>query len=231
MHLTPLFSALCLLVSTVSAAAPKITPEVLKTASLTQQNNYGAPIPPWQPGSHPGWYYGTSQNAPSGLVCIVAGLGELLCDILGLLGLCPVAPPTPPPTLPPPVGGGGGGSGGGGGGGGGSSPPPPPPPKGYEFAYQNYTCATEETPGDYITFGLVELIQGCANMCDAVDACKFANSYHDNNVGSGKNFTTLLTCSLFATVTTILNATNCGGQDQHGGGLTNITESYGLIKL
>ncbi|KAJ6466823.1 hypothetical protein C8R45DRAFT_478851 [Mycena sanguinolenta] len=213
MRFAPLFSALCFLALGVFAAVPNI-PEDLKTvSSLTQQDCYGAPIPPWQPGSCPGWYYGQLDCAPSGLTCIVGVVENLLCELLGLL--CPVPPPpTPPP--PPPIG---------------SPPPKVDPPQGYSFAYQNYTCATEVWPiSDYITFGLVQSIQGCANMCTGKSECKFANSYHDNNVGSGKNYTTLLTCSMFTVVTTKVNATNCGGQDQKGGGLTNISESYGLIR-
>ncbi|KAF7377587.1 hypothetical protein MSAN_00181400 [Mycena sanguinolenta] len=211
MRFTLLFSAICFLASGVFAAVPNIPEDLKAVSSLTQQNCYGAPIPPWLPGAYPGWYYGQPDCAPSGLTCIVGVVENLLCQLLGLL--CPMPPPPSPP--PPPVG---------------SPPPKVPLPDGYSWAYQNYTCATEVWPiSGYITFGEVQNVPGCANMCDGQSECVFANCYHDNNAGAGKNFTTLFTCSMFRVVTTIANATNCGKQDQKNGGLTYITDSYGLI--
>ncbi|KAJ7100686.1 hypothetical protein B0H15DRAFT_927357 [Mycena belliarum] len=196
--------------------------------NIRPDNHYGAPIPPWQPNSVPGWYFGRPQYAPSGLVCLVGGVGHLLfrllCDILELLlgcGFCPnKAPPIPPPP-PPPVGP--------------TTPTPTPPetPDGYTNQYANKTCASETWPiENYLTFGIVESIQGCADMCDKVVKCIFFNSYHDVNAGAGKAYTTKLTCALFAVVVPAANATNCGNQQQQGHpvGVTQITDSYAYFK-
>ncbi|KAK7052226.1 fruit-body specific protein a [Favolaschia claudopus] len=255
MHFNILFSALYLFTVGVSAAAPSAGSKASQSVgSLNAGNNYGAPIPPWQPGAQPGWYYGNPQKAPSGLICLV---DNLLCGLLNLLGihLCPPPPPSPPspPSPPkstttkytttsshttssssspygppttttsspttspssPPYG----------------PPPPPPPPPGYTYTYDNFTCATEVWPiSYYISFGKVETMEECAIMCSTIDECLFANSYHDNNAGAGKDFTELLTCSLFKIVTDKKNATNCGGQQQQNKpvGTTFITDSYGL---
>ncbi|KAJ7883447.1 hypothetical protein B0H14DRAFT_3432899 [Mycena olivaceomarginata] len=233
MRFTTPFSALFVLVSVVAAATPslKVTPEALQIASgITKDNCYGAPIPPWLPGSYPGWYYGPQQFAPTGLACLVDGL---LCFVLRLLlgwSFCPSGPVptqtvtltlTPTATSSSPVVT--------------STPTPqvPSPPSGYSWGYTNYTCATECWPPElYITFGIVINIQACADMCTTLPACKFANCYHDVNAGSGKNNTTLFTCSLFTVVTSITNATNCGNQQQQSlpAGKTRITDSYALIK-
>ena len=37
---------------------------------LTVGNHYGAPIPPWGYGSHPGWYSGTHPGSHPGLTCL-----------------------------------------------------------------------------------------------------------------------------------------------------------------
>ncbi|KAJ3773550.1 hypothetical protein FB446DRAFT_844737 [Lentinula raphanica] len=65
--------------------------------SLSQANFYGAPIPPWEVGCHPGWYYG---NDPGAVVdwTIPWLLDALICDILDLLPFCLHCPvPKPPP--------------------------------------------------------------------------------------------------------------------------------------
>ncbi|KAJ7182761.1 hypothetical protein C8R43DRAFT_1145144 [Mycena crocata] len=187
-------------------------------ANINAGNCYGAPTPPWQNGCKPGWYYGRQQFAPIGLVALV---DNLLCAVLRLLlgcSICPGgAPPTPPP--PPPVG---------------PTPPPPPPaPKGYDCQFTNLTCASEVWPPPfYLTYGIVESIQGCANMCDSIPKCIFFNTYHDVNAGTGKHDTTQLTCALFSVVLTAANATNCGHQQQKPlpAGETFITDSYGYSK-
>jgi len=58
--------------------------------------HYGSPIPPWEGGSYPGWYFG--EHCPSGyhnLLC----LSGLICDLLHLLGLGFLCPSNrnPPP--------------------------------------------------------------------------------------------------------------------------------------
>ncbi|KAJ3867453.1 hypothetical protein EV359DRAFT_61494 [Lentinula novae-zelandiae] len=85
--------------SAVAVSASSFTNVTLQTtlsASLSEANHYGAPIPPWEVGSYPGWYYGTDPGAIIGWV-LPWLLDDLLCAILDLLpGLhCPV--PKPPP--------------------------------------------------------------------------------------------------------------------------------------
>ncbi|KAF7369118.1 Fruit-body specific protein a [Mycena venus] len=220
MRFTTLFSALCVFAGVVSASTPKVSPEVMKIADSINQNNcYGAPIPPWEVGCSPGWYYGRPEYRPLGLPCLVDGIDGLLCFVLRLIGLdiCPHVAPPIPPTVPV----------------GSTTPTPPPPPKGYSFDFNNLTCAAEVWPPQlYLTYGIVESIEGCANMCDSIPHCAFANCYHDVNAGTGKNNTNKFTCALFTVVLTAKNATNCGGQQQKSlpAGTTYITDSCGLVK-
>ncbi|KAJ6598406.1 hypothetical protein DFH09DRAFT_1071419 [Mycena vulgaris] len=226
MRLTTLLPALSILASGVSAVA---TPDAAISAarqtalSISPNNCYGAPVAPWNTGCYPGWYYGRPQYAPSGLACLVDNamvISQLLCAVLELLfcDICPRGAPPPPPP-PPPVG---------------HPSLPPTAPPGYTVVFSNLTCASEvwPVPGNYLTFGIVESPQGCANMCDKVSHCKFFNTYHDVNAGTGKNNTTQLTCSLFSLVLTAANATNCGNQQQKPlpSGQTYITDSYGFYK-
>ncbi|KAF8140732.1 hypothetical protein K438DRAFT_1995720 [Mycena galopus ATCC 62051] len=247
MRFTSLFSALCLVASGVSAAAPHFSPEVIETAvGITKGDCYGAPIAPWLPDTYPGWYYGDPSKAPLGLACLVEGVDDLLCLLLGLLGLdlcLPWSPPTATTTtrptattttltvtkteltvttttLPAVTT---------------TTPPPvssqtpPPPPPGYSYGYYDLNCATEEwPPQDYITYGIVDGLQSCATMCSNILDCVFANCYHDNN--ASKN-TTLFTCAMFTVVTSIANATNCGNQNQGTGALTSISDSTAIINL
>lgn len=37
---------------------------------LTSANHYGSPIPPWVPGSKPGWYYGPHPGDHPNLPCL-----------------------------------------------------------------------------------------------------------------------------------------------------------------
>lgn len=39
-------------------------------ADLSSSNHYGAPIPPWEPGCQPGWYYGPNPAAHPDLPCL-----------------------------------------------------------------------------------------------------------------------------------------------------------------
>ncbi|CAK5262212.1 unnamed protein product [Mycena citricolor] len=218
----------CLLSALVACAAGMAAPNaaVVTTAvGIHPGNNYGAPIPPWETGCQPGWYYGQPSNAPAELASLVHSVGSLfgtlLCDLLRLLlgcAFCPSGPP--PPTMLP------------GSGAPYSKPPPPPPaPYGYSYGFQNLTCAIQIfVPANaYETFGLVDSPQACADMCTANQDCWSANYYHDNN--SIKS-SPLLTCSLFRVVATQKDAINCGQQQQLGpqGPQNSITSSYLLIK-
>ncbi|KAF9459347.1 hypothetical protein BDZ94DRAFT_1171838 [Collybia nuda] len=102
---------------------------------------------------------------------------------------------------------------------------PPPTSDGYTQTFANLTGATQA--GDYMTYGLVDTIKDCKTMCNSVAGCKFANSYHDVN---GKDGSTQLTCSLFATCHTASDATNTGGQTQPDGSIDYITSSDGWCK-
>ncbi|KAJ7267341.1 hypothetical protein C8J57DRAFT_1717730 [Mycena rebaudengoi] len=128
----------------------------LGRADLTPDNFYGAPIPPWKPDHHPGWYYGNGPPPP-GISCILTGL---LCDLLELLFPHGFHCPKPP-----------------------HHPPPPTGPPGYGQSFYNLTCAAQDD--SYQTFGLVATVEDCAAMCDAVEGCNFFNSYHDVNGKDG----------------------------------------------
>ncbi|KAJ7478753.1 hypothetical protein B0H11DRAFT_1725806, partial [Mycena galericulata] len=65
--------------------------------TLTAANHYGAPIPPWESGHYPGWYYGHG-TPPQGIFCI---LEELFCELLDLFPFC-FHCPKPPLKRPPP---------------------------------------------------------------------------------------------------------------------------------
>ncbi|KAJ7678087.1 hypothetical protein DFH06DRAFT_1167836 [Mycena polygramma] len=97
MRFSTVFSILAVVATGASAA--NFTSESLTTAlTLTAANHYGAPIPPWQPGHHPGWYYGHG-TPPVGVFCILEGL---FCELLELLPFwhCPKPPPHNPPSPP-----------------------------------------------------------------------------------------------------------------------------------
>jgi len=94
MRFSTLFVAAAAVVSTTSAASVLSGRSIQTSAlSLTADNYYGAPIPPWEPNHTPGWYYGSS------IIDIgVTILDELLCFILELLGpRCLQCPPKGPP--------------------------------------------------------------------------------------------------------------------------------------
>ncbi|KAJ7621255.1 hypothetical protein FB45DRAFT_1032514 [Roridomyces roridus] len=212
MRSTAFFTAFCLFVSaaSVSASAIALPDAEASVKALNRNGHYGAPTPPWEGGA-PGWYFGRPENAPKGLLCLV---DNLLCLILSLLDLCPNAAPTIPPP-PPPVG---------------SPPQAPDLPGGYNWVFTNLTCAAQNP--SYETFGIAETFEDCAIMCNSVSGCACANSYHDNNAGAGKDFTTELTCSLFDGHITAADAINCGKQQQQSPpvGVTVITESYAYCR-
>ncbi|KAJ7272491.1 hypothetical protein C8J57DRAFT_1064658 [Mycena rebaudengoi] len=211
MHFSAAFS-IAVLASGASAASLFDTAAISSAAGLTPQNHYGAPTPPWKPSHHPGWYYGHG-TPPKGINCVLQGV---LCDLLAIFHwgfYCPGPKhPQPPPPPPPP-----------------NHPPPPPPtaPYGYERKFYDLKCASQDDYGAYLTYGLVDTVDDCADMCDTVNGCNFFNTYHDNN---GKNGSPQLTCSLFNKCLSPESADNCGGQTQPNGSLNYITASAGYCK-
>ncbi|KAJ7088662.1 hypothetical protein C8R44DRAFT_686866 [Mycena epipterygia] len=200
MRFSTVFSALAIVVSGATATTSFTSDSISSAVGLNAKNYYGAPIPPWEPGHHPGWYYGQGPP-PEGVLCILEGL---LCELLELLHLgfyCPKPPPPPPPH----------------------SPPPPPE---YSQTFYNLTCAAQD--GSYQTFGLVDTVADCQAMCDTVAGCIFVNAYHDNN--SAAKDTTQLTCSLFTQCLSATSADNCAGQTQPDGSVDFITDSAGYCK-
>ncbi|KAJ7100685.1 hypothetical protein B0H15DRAFT_876813 [Mycena belliarum] len=156
MRFSTLLSTLAVVATGASAANVRSADSSI-AASLTAANFYGSPIPPWEPGHHPGWYYGKGP-APSGIAAVLSGL---LCDILDLLPFCLHCPK--PPHPPPPH-------------------KPPPPPE-FSQTFSNLTCASQDD--SFQTFGLVDTIADCSAMCDTVSGCTFFNTYHDVNGKGG----------------------------------------------
>jgi hypothetical protein len=72
MRLSTVFSAFVVVATGITGVtAANFTADSITTAaSLSPQNYYGAPIPPWGAGGHPGWYYGKG-NAPIGVFSIL----------------------------------------------------------------------------------------------------------------------------------------------------------------
>ncbi|KAG5638410.1 hypothetical protein H0H81_000187 [Sphagnurus paluster] len=172
-------------------------------ADLTAANHYGAPIPPWQRGTNPGWYHGNHPEKFPQLPCLV--LDGLLCKLLQLLPFnwlhCPKPLPPPPP------------------------PPTPPPSDGYTQTFAGLDGATQAD--GYLTYGLVDTVDQCKAMCNSVSGCKFVNVYHDVN---GKGGSTQLTCSLYSGCHTAADAINKGGQSQPDGSINYIKDSDGYCK-
>ncbi|KAF9044986.1 hypothetical protein BJ165DRAFT_1594169 [Panaeolus papilionaceus] len=200
---------------------------------FSKGNSYGAPLPPWAEGAAPGWSHcpQSSGNCSPDVPCLE--YGTALCNILSYFPdtlHCPrpsdyarymhkkrgthnrrlstrssfehgrqVAKRTEP------------------------SPVPNPNP--YEPTFSNATGAIQAN--DYMTFGLVDTVEACQAMCDAVTGCQFVNTYHDVH---GKDGSPLLTCSLFAGCHDISSATNTGGQTQPDGSLNSIAQSDGWCK-
>jgi hypothetical protein len=72
------FVATAFLVFTSSVAAPSGQADtgVDGDDALTALNHFGAPLPPWEPGSQPGWFFGSDPEAlgPLGLADTVVDL-------------------------------------------------------------------------------------------------------------------------------------------------------------
>ncbi|KAK0496690.1 hypothetical protein EDD18DRAFT_172878 [Armillaria luteobubalina] len=167
-------------------------------AKINEGNCYGAPVAPWKPGCSPGWYYG--DYLPSGsLPCLKDSLVCFFLEILDIGLSCP---------------------------GGSQHTKPPNSDDHYTEVFNNYSGAVQ-SDGDYQTYGLVDTVQGCMDMCDSVTGCTFLNTYHDVN---GKNGSTQLTCALFSKCHTGADADNRGGQTQPDGSINYITDSAGYCK-
>ncbi|KAJ7883446.1 hypothetical protein B0H14DRAFT_2701681 [Mycena olivaceomarginata] len=98
MRFSTVFTAFAV-VATGASAANFSAESITSAISLTAQNYYGAPIPPWKAGHYPGWYYGKS-TPPKGLICF---LDKLICELLELFPFCfhcPKPPPHNPPSPP-----------------------------------------------------------------------------------------------------------------------------------
>ncbi|KAL0061219.1 hypothetical protein AAF712_011978 [Marasmius tenuissimus] len=175
---------------------------------LFKGNHWGAPIPPWQIGCRPGWYFGDHFDG-------IEGHGipwlkdQFHCKLFGLLSWdylrCPgpYHPPSHPPS--PPHGGGDDGY--------------------YHKVFSGLDGAIQAD--DYLTFGLVDTIEDCKAMCEQVNGCNFINTYYDVH---GKGGSHLLTCALFEGCHSRAEATNKGGQRQPDGSLNFIKESAGFCK-
>jgi len=206
---------------------------------LSQGNHYGSPIPPWQSGHKPGWYYGSSPQNHPGIPC----LSGIICDILRYFPYsiqCPKPKPVPPhtttavktttrtttqtstvtatttttvvttATTTETI----------------TATPTPSPINGYIPTFTNISAAVQAD--DFLTFGLVDTIAECMTMCDNVVGCGFINSFDDVN---GKDGSTLLTCSLFTNCHNATDADNFGGQSQPDGTIDFIANSNGFCKV
>ncbi|KAF9055012.1 hypothetical protein BDZ89DRAFT_2672 [Hymenopellis radicata] len=90
-------------VASASTAASTATLTLELSATLNEENCYGAPTPPWEAGCKPGWYYGDFPNTLEN-VCVWLK-DSLICELLDLLPLCmhcpnPVQEPPKEPSKP-----------------------------------------------------------------------------------------------------------------------------------
>ncbi|KAK7447073.1 hypothetical protein VKT23_014285 [Stygiomarasmius scandens] len=198
---------------------------------LIGSNYYGAPIPPWRVGYHPGWYYGDRYDVAKhfGFGFLFPCLKDVfickLYDLIPFIFHCPgfnfpayhpvpLPPPSqfphgvpPPPPSPPPP-----------------SPPshgsPPPPSGGWIQTFGGLDGAVEAD--DYLTFGLVDTIEA---MCKDVCSSTLIMMSTERQNGSP-----LLTCSLFSRIHGPEAATNKGGQTQPDGSINFITDSAGFYR-
>ncbi|TEB31356.1 hypothetical protein FA13DRAFT_1732800 [Coprinellus micaceus] len=197
MQLTTILSATLALAASTLIASPLTVRDENAEAykaigyDLSKQSHYGAPKHPGQHGATPGWYYGKYPKNHPNLPCLTGNICGVLTHFPNHLQ-CP-RPPTHGstttttttttrtttttsrttttttatvsvtatvtvtggvPTTPAPT----------------SSPSP----GGYTPLFSNATGATEAS--DYLTFGLVDSIEDCWEMCDAVVSCGFVNS-------------------------------------------------------
>ncbi|KAF9255100.1 hypothetical protein L218DRAFT_884858 [Marasmius fiardii PR-910] len=195
-----------LAVSVPPTAAASLQANLRQT--MTKTNHYGAPIPPWQIGCRPGWYYGDNHGQVDPSIPWRSCISQLTCSLLDLVPLgilhCPKAPYHPPH--------GGNGNGGDNDG-------------YYKEVFDG--CDGAVQADDYITFGLVDSVDDCKAMCRDSDECNFINTYHDVK---GKDGSPLLTCSLFSKCHTKGDAINKGGQTQPDGSINRIADSAGYCK-
>ncbi|KAJ7621256.1 hypothetical protein FB45DRAFT_992290 [Roridomyces roridus] len=162
MRFTTVFTALAAFAVGSVSNAQFSGESITNALTLTAQNHYGSPNPPWVFGAKPGWYYGKG-TPPVGIACF---LDELFCELLELFPFCFHCPKPPPP--PPPH-------------------KPPPPPE-YSPSFYNETCATQDS--SFMTFGLVDTVADCEAMCDTVSGCTFVNTYFDINGKNGSTLLT-----------------------------------------
>ncbi|PBK78922.1 hypothetical protein ARMSODRAFT_1011440 [Armillaria solidipes] len=167
-------------------------------AKINEGNCYGAPVAPWKEGCSPGWYYGDYPPSSS-LPCLKDSFVCFLLDLLDIGLSCPH---------------------------GSLHTKPPNNDDSYTEVFCNYSGAVQ-SDGDYQTYGLVDTVQECMDMCDSVAGCTFINTYHDVN---GKGGSTRLTCALFSKCHTTADADNRGGQTQPDGSVDYITDSAGYCK-
>ncbi|KAK0211350.1 hypothetical protein DFS33DRAFT_1250223 [Desarmillaria ectypa] len=199
--------ATAIMVSGADAATDALNATDIQTmgalsVQINQGNFYGAPLPPWKQDCKPGWYYGDYPNhVPPNFPGLPWLKDSHLCWLLDFLS-CGFHCPKPP-----------------------HHQHPPPPNDGYKPVFSNYSGAVQAA--DYMTYGLVDTVEACKDMCDSVEGCIFINPYHDVN---GKNGSPLLTCSLFSKCHTIADADNRGGQTQPDGSVDFITDSAGFCK-
>ncbi|EEB96196.1 hypothetical protein MPER_04710, partial [Moniliophthora perniciosa FA553] len=160
-----LLSALvaALTVSCASAAItvrfPKLKRDGTSALSLSEANHYGSPAP-----FIPGWYYGNTPTLAPGLpwlkdksLCATlnSNAASLHCPNFPLTYLKPTRRQQQNTTPPQP------------------SQVPPPPSGVYTPTFTGLTGATQAD--DYLTFGLVDTVQDCEQMCDGVSGCAFIN--------------------------------------------------------
>ncbi|KAJ6470366.1 hypothetical protein C8R45DRAFT_1104797 [Mycena sanguinolenta] len=151
MRFTTVFSALVVAVTSVAATANPSSASASLAAGFTEANCYGAPIPPWESGHHPGWYYGKG-TAPQGISCI---LDSFFCELLQNLFPYGYHCPSPPPP----------------------TPPHSPPPYTQVENFYNLPCTAQDD--SYLTYGMVDTVDDCYAMCNSVHGCNFFNTYHD----------------------------------------------------
>lgn len=115
MRFSTLFTAFAVVATGASATTSFTSDSITNALFLTAENHYGAPIPPWEVGHYPGWYYGKG-SAPSGILYILDEVkfihtrakNIVNCDlpvVLRAFGAVPLLPPLPQapaaPAAPP----------------------------------------------------------------------------------------------------------------------------------
>ncbi|KAJ7720175.1 hypothetical protein B0H16DRAFT_1605005 [Mycena metata] len=94
MRFSFLLAAAALVAGVPAQGSPATRDQTSDALGFTAANDYGAPIPPWQPDNQPGWYYGVGPP-PAGLSVVLDSVFCLLLELL--LGFhCPAPPPHQP---------------------------------------------------------------------------------------------------------------------------------------